>query len=108
MLLCVCQCDGDKMSLGAHVHWPLLPENEEANFCADDSKTTGYKWQPEQDGKEDPERKWPGIRKGVGGVTAHTEDIDKGRKSMSLRAPVSNENLGGLREVTQARRDPRG
>lgn len=86
------------------MHWPLFPENEEANFYADDSKSTGYKWQPEQD----PEGKWPGIRKGVGGVTAHTEDIDKGRKSMSLRAPVSNENLGGLREVSQARRDPRG
>ena len=59
----------------------VSPENEVAKSCAE-SETTGYKWEPGQDGGKSMQRKWPGIREGVGRVAGHTEDTDKGRKAM--------------------------
>lgn len=110
ILLCTRGGRGEFGSLRALAS--VSPENEDAKSCAD-SETTGYKWEPGQDGVKSMERKWPGIREGVGRVAGHTEDTGKGRKAMrGFEKPCIHggpaQNLEGWWMAVRSERTPRG
>lgn len=112
VLILLCTCGGRGEPGSSRALASVSPENDDAKSYAD-SETTGYKWEPGQDGGKSMESKWPGIREGVGRVAGHTEGTGKGRKAMRgfenpciQREPA--QNLEGWWTAVRPERTPRG